>query len=75
MDSEGGDALLDRFVKAWELRAKWEADAVVPREGAELPTAGESMMSAMLGDKLARRLRGAAKNEEENRTTYVRRNR
>ena len=75
VDSDGGDALLDRFVKAWEFRAKWEADAVVPREGAELPTAGESMMSAMLGDKLARRLRGVGKNEEESRTTYVRRNR
>ncbi len=75
VDGDGGDALLDRFVKAWELRAKWEADAVVPREGAELPTAGESMMSAMLGDKLARRLRGVGKNEEESRTTYLRRNR
>ena len=75
--SEGGDALLDRFVKAWELRAKWEADAVVPREGARLPSAGESMMSAMLGEKLAQRLRGMGDKdkEEENRTTYLRRNR
>jgi prephenate dehydrogenase len=74
VDSDGGDALLDRFVRAWELRAKWEADAVVPRDGAHLPSAGESMMSAMLGEKLAQRLRGDG-NEEERRTTYVRRNR
>ena len=75
VDNDGGDALLDRFVKAWELRAKWEADAVVPREGAHLPSAGESMMSAMIGEKLAQRLRGAGKDDEESRTTYVRRNR
>ena len=75
VDSDGGDALLDRFIKAWELRAKWEADAVVPREGAHLPSAGESMMSAMLGEKLAQRIRGAGKDDEERRTTYVRRNR
>lgn len=73
-ESEGGDALLDRFIKAWEYRAKWEADAVVPRDGAELPSAGESMMSAMLGDKLAQRLRSAGK-ENQDRTTYTRRNR
>ncbi|MCY4653955.1 MAG: prephenate dehydrogenase [Dehalococcoidia bacterium] len=75
VDNDGGDALLDRFVKAWEHRAKWEADAVVPRDGAHLPSAGESMMSAMLGEKLAQRLRGAGKDDEESRTTYVRRNR
>lgn len=75
VDNDGGDALLDRFVKAWELRAKWEADAVVPREGAHLPSAGESMMSAMLGEKLAQRLRSSGKDDVESRTTYVRRNR
>ena len=73
-DSEGGDALLDRFIKAWEYRAKWEVDAVVPRDGAELPSAGESMMSAMLGDKLAQRLRSINK-EEGDHTKYTRRNR
>ncbi len=72
--SDGGDALLDRFIKAWEYRAKWEADAVVPREGTQLPSAGESMMSAMLGEKLAQRLRSSGK-DDESRTTYLRRNR
>ncbi len=70
-----GDALLDRFIKAWELRARWEADAVVPNENARLPSAGESMMSAMLGEKLAQRLRGAGDKEDKSRTTYLRRNR
>ncbi len=70
----GGDDLLDRFIKAWELRAKWEADAVVPSEGTKLPSAGESMMSAMLGDKLTQRLRGDGK-DDESRTSYLRRNR
>ncbi len=72
---EGGDDLLDRFIKAWELRAKWEADAVVPSDGTKLPSAGESMMSAMLGDKLAQRLRSSGGKEDGSKTTYLRRNR
>ena len=61
---DGSDELIERFVKAWELRAKWEADAVVPSEGVRIPSAGESIASAMLGEKLAERL-GALRRKEE----------
>ena len=73
--SESNEALLERFSKAWELRAKWEADTVVPSEGTRIPTAGESMMGAMLGDKLASRLRGSRGDDDEGRKfDYLRRN-
>ena len=63
--SEDGDALLERFGKAWELRAKWEADAVVPRDGPNLPSARDSMMGAMLGSKLADRLSSSKKDDDD----------
>ena len=63
---ERDEFLIERLTKAWELRAKWEANAVVPQEGTRIPSAGESMMSAMLGDKLASRLRNLNRQEEEN---------
>lgn len=72
---EDNDDLLERFIKAWEYRAKWESDAVVPREGTDLPTASEAMMSALMGERLARRLRVIRDRDEDKDTTYVRRNR
>ena len=70
-DSEG---LLDAFIKAWEARARWEADAVVPSEDPGLPSAGESMASAFLGDRLARRMREmSGKDEPKKKFQYLRR--
>ncbi len=67
---DGGDDLVDKFVNVWELRAKWEADAVVPDDSVRLPTAGESIASAMLGDRLASRLGAMRNKEKEPETTY-----
>ncbi len=74
---EGDAALLERFIKAWELKAKYDADAVVPDASPTLPTAGESMMNAMFGSKLADRMRSLKSGEDETRRqfTYMRRNR
>ena len=66
----GSEELIERFVSAWEHRARWEADAVVPQEGVRIPSAGESIASAMLGEKLAQRLGALRQKEEEQNTTY-----
>ena len=73
--SGDGNALLERFGKAWELRAKWEADAVVPDTSTKLPSAGESMMSAMLGSKLANRLSSTKDDEKKPRNWSLTRRR
>ncbi len=67
---DGSEELIERFVSAWEHRAKWEADAVVPQEGVRIPSAGESIASAMLGEKLAQRLGALRQKEEEAETKY-----
>lgn len=64
------EELIERFVHAWELRAKWEADAVVPQDGVRIPSAGESIASAMLGEKLAERLGALKRKEEESENKY-----
>ena len=55
--SEDSDDLVESFITAWEQRARWET-GVIGKEatGPSLPSSGESMASALLGDKLARRL-------------------
>lgn len=50
---QGGDELQEKFIDAWEERAKWEADAVV-EEGGGLDT--PSMAGAMGGMFLGRRI-------------------
>jgi prephenate dehydrogenase len=50
------ERLLEQFVTSWELRARWEADAVVPDDRAKLPSAADSMASAFFGEKLAQRM-------------------
>ena len=67
---DGSEELIERFVSAWEHRARWEADAVVPQEGVRIPSAGESIASAMLGEKLAQRLGALRQKEEEQNTKY-----
>ncbi len=71
---EDSDGLLDAFIKAWEARARWEADAVVPSDGPGLPSAGDSMASAFLGDRLAKRMRElGGKEGSEKKFQYLRR--
>ena len=67
---DSSEELIERFVNAWELRAKWEADAVVPQDGVRIPSAGESIASAMLGEKLAERLRALRRKEEESENKH-----
>ncbi|MEC7733138.1 MAG: hypothetical protein VX981_01025, partial [Chloroflexota bacterium] len=54
---EDSEEFLESFIHAWEQRARWEADVVDRNTDMdELPSAAESMASAFLGDKLARRV-------------------
>ena len=72
---EDSEDLLDAFIKAWEARARWEADAVVSSDAPGLPSASSSMASAFLGDRLAKRMRelGGGKEEPEKKFQYLRR--
>ena len=67
---DSSEELIERFVSAWEHRAKWETDAVIPQEGVRIPSAGESIASAMLGEKLAQRLGALRRQEEQQDTKY-----
>ena len=54
--SEDSDDLIESFITAWEQRARWETGAIGDDDSRPtLPTAGESMASVLLGDKLAKR--------------------
>ena len=67
------DDLVERFIKAWESRAKWDAGAVV-NEGGEnaLPTAGESMATAFFGERLLKRYRQATSEKKADSWIYRR---
>jgi prephenate dehydrogenase len=52
-----GDDLLEKFIKAWEARARWEADAVATEQSADLPSAGENMAAFFMGRRLTERMR------------------
>ena len=54
--NEDSDDLIESFITAWEQRARWETGAIgFDDNRPALPTAGESMASVLLGDKLAKR--------------------
>lgn len=73
---EKDERLLERFVDSWELRARWEADAVVPDERTRLPSAAESMASAFFGEKLAKRMQSMrGDDEDKKRFSYFRKKR
>lgn len=53
---DDSEEFLESFIHAWEQRARWEAGVIDQNTDMEqLPSASESMASALLGDKLARR--------------------
>ena len=55
--NEDSDDLIESFITAWEQRARWETGAIgLDDNRPALPTAGESMASVLLGDKLAKML-------------------
>ena len=73
---EKDELLLESFVNSWELRARWEADAVVPDSGPKLPSASQSMATAFFGDKLAQRMQSLrGEGEDKSRFDYFRKNR
>ena len=73
--TEKSDNLLDTFIKAWEARARWEADAVVEEEDAKIPGAGESMATVFMGERLLRRYQEVTRGADKQRSpwTYFRR--
>jgi prephenate dehydrogenase len=69
------ERLLEQFVNSWELRARWEADAVVPDDRAKLPSAADSMASAFFGEKLAQRMQSFKGGDEKKKSfKYFRKN-
>ena len=51
------DDLLDDFIRAWEERGRWEIGAVgKEKSDIDIPSSGETMAAAFLGDRLAQRL-------------------
>ena len=73
--TERSDNLLDTFIKAWEARAKWEADAVLEDDSPKAPSATESMATVFMGETLLRRYQQITRGEDRNRSpwTYFRR--
>ena len=49
------DTLLDTFIGAWEARAKWEANAVVPDEGTRIPSAGDTLAASFISHRMVDR--------------------
>ena len=63
--------LMNSFINAWEARARWSAgiDPVdFPQQ--EIPTAGDSMMSMLLGGHMASRLSSMTKDDGQDSTRY-----
>jgi len=53
--AEKEEDLFELFINAWEERAKWEFDAVIPDDSQKLPSANQSLASAFLGERLLNR--------------------
>ena len=54
---DGDDALLERFVLAWEQRAKWEAGGADREPEFEVPRPAETVAGAVIGKRLVDRYR------------------
>ena len=59
--------LFELFITAWEERAKWEFDAVVRDDTQKLPSAGQSMAAAFLGERLLNRYQRMTAGNEDKR--------
>ncbi len=66
-DEIGADstALLDRLIRAWEIRARWEAGTLVENDGPEMPSSGQTLAATLLGERLATRYRQMTSNESK----------
>jgi prephenate dehydrogenase len=68
-----GDDLLDKFIKAWEARAKWETGTVVTETTTELPSAGENIAAFFVGRRLTDRMRQLTGDSDDKKGTRYRR--
>jgi prephenate dehydrogenase len=69
----GSDELLESFINAWEQRARWETNSVQTESNqVDMPSAGMSMTSAFLGDKLAQRLTRMGDEDKKSSWKYPR---
>ena len=67
------DELVTSFVQSWENRKKWEIGQVIPSPESTLPTSGEPMAAAFLGDRLLRRFRQVSDNDKTDSWKYIKR--
>ena len=67
------DELVTSFVQSWENRKKWEIGQVIPSPESTLPTSGETMAAAFLGDRLLRRFRQISDNDKTDSWKYIKR--
>ena len=72
---EHDDKLIDTFIKVWEYRARWEANAMDDPDGPMLPSASESMATAFFGDRIVKRFQSRkGEDEKSSRWKYSRKN-
>lgn len=67
---DGDEQLLDSFVKAWEGRARWEADAIVENDSPQLQKASSSFATAFFGEKLLERYRKMTSDEDSTKKDW-----
>ena len=64
-------ALEKTFISTWEARTRWLAgESGERRPGEEMPRASDSMMSLLMGDRLAKRMRDLTDREDKDKTKY-----
>ena len=68
---DGSEELLDSFIKAWEARARWEANVVVEdEEGDRLPSSGEVIAMGLVGGRMVDRYRQMKGDQEKKKKTW-----
>lgn len=67
---ERSEDLLETFARAWEARARWEANAVADDNLPGVPTVGQNMGSFLLGDRLAQRFRQMTESEDKKKLSW-----
>ena len=67
------DGLELSFIQAWESRARWIAQKEEGNPSREdLPSSSDTMMSLMVGDKIATRLKELTQEQARDQTKYRR---
>lgn len=71
---DGTDELLLKFINAWEGRARWDANVVIPESGPSIPSARDSMATAFLGEKALNRFKKMTASDDKKSWNYTRKN-